>query len=70
MLLTLDKDFGELAFRQRHTVPAVILFRLLMSSPVELAEAMVSTIASRLDWDGHFSTIDERRIRMRPLPPS
>lgn len=69
VLITFDKDFGELAFR--HGLPAscgVVLFRLSSSSLDEAVRAVVAALESRSDWPGHFSVIEEGRVRHRPLP--
>jgi predicted nuclease of predicted toxin-antitoxin system len=69
LLLTFDKDFGELAFRVG--LPAssgVVLFRISMPSSTHVARVAVAVLGSRDDWAGHFSVIDDRRIRMTPLP--
>ena len=69
ILLTFDKDFGDLAF-QFH-LPAscgVILFRLQASSSGLLAETIAAAIRSRADWTGKFSVVEPGRIRIRPLP--
>lgn len=69
ILITFDKDFGELAFRSR--LPAtsgVILFRISAPSSKRIAQVAVQAIASRTDWVGHFSVIEDNRIRMTPLP--
>jgi predicted nuclease of predicted toxin-antitoxin system len=69
ILLTFDKDFGELAFHAG--LPAtcgIVLFRLPASSAGQLAAQVAVAIASRTDWAGHFSVVEPTRIRMRPLP--
>lgn len=69
ILLTFDKDFGELAFRSK--LPAssgVILFRIRMLSAWDVAATVTRVIDSREDWAGHFSVVDDRRIRMTRLP--
>jgi predicted nuclease of predicted toxin-antitoxin system len=69
VLLTFDKDFGELAFRAG--LPAtsgVILLRVPAPSAGAVAHLAVSVIGSRIDWPGHFSVVTESRIRMTPLP--
>lgn len=69
ILVTFDKDFGELAWRAR--LPAdcgVVLLRLPMSSPEGVSQVTVTVINSRSDWAGHFSVVESQRIRMRPLP--
>jgi predicted nuclease of predicted toxin-antitoxin system len=69
ILVTFDKDFGELAFRMGlPAVSGVILFRISTSSPTFVAELAVTALNSRQDWAGHFSVVEDRRIRMTPLP--
>jgi hypothetical protein len=48
----------------------VALFRIRMNSPDQVAERVVNLIASRTDWVGHFSVIDDTKIRIRALPGS
>jgi predicted nuclease of predicted toxin-antitoxin system len=55
VLITFDKDFGELAFRSR--LPAgsgVVLFRVTAASPGRVSEIAVAALASRPDWAGHL----------------
>ena len=68
-VVTLDKDFGELAVRSQ--LPAacgVLLFRLTGSSPQHDNARMVAAVMSRPDWLGCFAVIQDDRIRIRPLP--
>ena len=70
-LLTFDKDFGELAFRfGLSTGSGIVLFRMVLSSPAAVAEKATLVPESREDWAGHFSVIEEHRLRMVPLPAS
>jgi len=55
ILLTFDKDFGDL------------LFRLPMPGAGEVARRLVDVITARDDWIGHFSVVEPGRIRMRRL---
>lgn len=70
IILTFDKDFGELAVRDR-VAPCrgIILVRVFQKTPLDLAGYLRDIIRSRQDWDGHFSGIEDERIRMRPLSP-
>jgi predicted nuclease of predicted toxin-antitoxin system len=71
VLVTFDKDFGQLAFGSG--VPArsgVILFRLGGSDPVVDNERTVRVITGRTDWPGHFAVVTDARVRMRKLPPT
>ena len=69
LVVTHDKDFGELAYRYR--LPAscgIILFRLSGLGPSTDIQRMLDVIESRSDWTGGFSVVTDDRIRMRPLP--
>lgn len=69
VVITFDKDFGELAFRHRLAATCgVILFRIPMHSPEFVAETATLVLQSRNDWAGHFSTVESSRIRMVPIP--
>ena len=68
VLLTLDKDFGDLAIH--FGLPAtcgIVLFRLQANSSTALAAMVLAAIQSRTDWAGEFSVVEPGRIRMRPL---
>lgn len=68
VLLTFDKDFGELVLKRGLAASqGVVLFRLPMAKPAELTQRIVSALSSRTDWPGHFSVVEGERIRMRPL---
>jgi len=69
VVVTHDKDFGELAFRAG--LPAecgVILLRLAGANPEEDCRRAIAVIESREDWPGHFTVVTDDRVRMRPLP--
>jgi predicted nuclease of predicted toxin-antitoxin system len=69
LVLTHDKDFGELAYRCR--LPAacgIILFRLSGADRDRDNRRVLEVLESRSDWSGHFSVVTHDRIRMRPLP--
>lgn len=70
LVVTHDKDFGELAFRlQLPATCGVVLFRLSGSDPDADNQRMLTVLESRDDWAGHFSVVTDERVRMRPLPP-
>ena len=69
LVLTNDKDFGELAFH--YGLPAscgVVLFRLSGIDPESDNQHVLQVLGGRTDWEGHFVVVDHDRIRMRPLP--
>jgi predicted nuclease of predicted toxin-antitoxin system len=66
ILLTFDKDFGELA--RGTALPrkcGVVLLRVPMPGPSSVGQKLAELITSRDDWAGHFSVIEPGR--MRPL---
>lgn len=68
ILITFDKDFGELAFRsKRPAASGIILFRTPMNSPAEVARLISDVIRSREDWKGHLSVVETNKVRMRRL---
>ena len=71
VVVTFDKDFGELAFRLGVAASVgVVLFRITLKSPDHAARAAVAAFASRsrTDWSGHFAVVEDDRIRLRALP--
>ena len=69
VVVTFDKDFGELAFRWG--LPAecgVILMRFKLQSPAAARDRIVDVLQQRSDWTGNIAIIEESRIRIRPLP--
>jgi predicted nuclease of predicted toxin-antitoxin system len=69
ILITFDKDFGELAFRfGLPSTTGIILFRISTPSAEYIARYAITALQQRNDWGGHFSVIEEDRIRMIPLP--
>jgi Domain of unknown function (DUF5615) len=68
VLLTFDKDFGELA--RASALPdtsGVVPFRVAMPGPGDIGSRLSNLVTSRDDWAGHFSVIEPGRIRMRLL---
>ena len=69
LVVTFDKDFGELAFRWG--LPAtcgVALFRLRACDPVRMLQRVVDAFANCTEWVGFFVVVEDFRIRVRPLP--
>ena len=69
LLITFDKDFGELAFHAGLTAPCgIVLFRIRPTSAETLTRAIVAALESRDDWTGHFAVVRADRLRLTPLP--
>ncbi len=69
VVVTFDKDFGELAFRLGAAAAfGVVLFRISAESPDSAARVAVATFAERTDWSGNFVVVEDGRIRIRSVP--
>jgi hypothetical protein len=69
VLVTFDKDFGELAFRKgRNASCGVILLRPRLRSPDFLAQFLVAVLTQPIEWEGHFAVAREGSIRVIRLP--
>ncbi len=66
VLLTADKDFGELVFRQRRLVPGVVLIRLAGFAPWHKAEIVASVVNAHAKELLHaFTVITPKAVRIR-----
>jgi predicted nuclease of predicted toxin-antitoxin system len=69
VVVTFDKDFGELAFRFR--LPAesgIVLFRLSGGNPAVDNARVIAALRSAEGWKGQFAVVEDNRVRIRPLP--
>lgn len=68
LLLTADKDFGELIFRQGYVKRGIVLYRLFGLSRTEKAEIISLAIAEHGDdLLKSFSVITEKAVRIRKV---
>ena len=68
LLLTEDKDFGDLVFRQARPVPGIVLIRIVAMQRQCKAERL--TVAIERFGEtlfGRYTVIEQARFRMRPL---
>jgi len=69
VLVTFDKDFGQLAFHKgKSATSGIILCRPRLRSPGYLAEFLVAVLGESIDWPRHFAVAQKGRIRVVPLP--
>ncbi len=66
LLVTFDRDFGELIFRQDVVPPpSVIYFRALPASPLEVSDVIVSLLEDPDSIFGAMVVISHQGIRRR-----
>lgn len=70
LLVTADKDFGELVFRGRRPTPGVILIRLAGLAPTAKAEIVASAIRIHgTQLPRSFAVITPKALRVRRRDP-
>lgn len=69
VVITNDKDFGELVFRSRRASQGVVLIRLKDESSanrIRAIKAVLDKCSNRIE--NHFSVVTETEIRIRTIP--
>ncbi|MDW8394952.1 MAG: DUF5615 family PIN-like protein [Anaerolineae bacterium] len=68
LLLTADKDFGEMVFRQRSYAHGIVLIRLPGISPRQKGELVADALAQHADeLTGCFTVISPGMVRIRRM---
>lgn len=68
VLLTFDRDFGELIYLQRHPCPpAVVYLRFIPVTPGEPAQVVLAMLDSLKTLEGQFIVLDRDSFRKRAL---
>ena len=67
IILTFDRDYGELIYRHKSIVPAgLVFFRFDPATPGEPAEILLEIIEKdKITLMGKFTVIERERIRQR-----
>ncbi len=69
VLLTLDKDFWQIAIQRRKPLErsGVILFRVHPAIPESITPPVLRTMGTGQEWGGHASVVTPERVLMVPL---
>jgi predicted nuclease of predicted toxin-antitoxin system len=67
ILITFDRDFGELVFRRRARSHGVILLRFTPRSPEDLSMRIETLISVGISFEDHFLVVTEDKVRVIPL---
>ena len=68
IILTFDKDFGELVFRYRIKTYGIILLRITPRNPEYIADIIVKVLQDEnLTLKGNFCVISDTKVRLIPL---
>jgi len=68
ILLTFDRDFGELVFRHKlPPAPGIVLFRLHQLPPDDLIASLENFFVSKPELRGFFTVVSPGHYRQTPL---
>jgi predicted nuclease of predicted toxin-antitoxin system len=68
VLITSDKDFGDLVFRGGHTALGIVLIRLDLVSTVVVDHTAQRIVSLENGGRGFFVVLERNSIRVRPMP--
>jgi predicted nuclease of predicted toxin-antitoxin system len=70
ILITFDRDFGELVYHRGAAVPAGIVYLRIPQPDPELAGRVLIELTQmpELVLEGRFTVVDSDKVRQRPLP--
>lgn len=70
ILLTFDRDYGQLLYQQGAATPAgLVYYRFVPSSPEEPAQYLLSSLEQiELSLHNMLTVAERDRVRQRPLP--
>lgn len=69
IILTFDRDYGELIYRMGLGAASVLLLRYEPHTPREPAHHILRLLQiDKLDLTNRFTVADRERVRQRPLP--
>ena len=67
VIITFDKDFGELIVKRRLKPPGLIFLRLTEISPTEVAGRIKDLIKRQIVLDGNIVVVQDDRVRVAPM---
>jgi predicted nuclease of predicted toxin-antitoxin system len=70
IILTFDRDYGELIYRRRMPSPVgVVYFRYFPATPEEPAQDLLRLLSiESISLEGSFTVVERTQLRQRPLP--
>lgn len=67
ILITLDKDFGELVFKKGKKCRGIILLRIPPKSAEYLGETLIDLLKKNIPFENTFVVVSLEKIRIVPL---
>ena len=67
IILTFDKDYGELIFKQNIIPKGLIYFKFIPLYPEETAVIFLEALKLNIEFSNYFTVIERNKIRQRVL---
>ena len=67
VILTFDKDFGDLLFRDKLKAAGIVLFRIHPFLPDEPGKLILDILNYKIKLKGHFTVISKTGVRQKPI---
>jgi predicted nuclease of predicted toxin-antitoxin system len=64
ILITFDRDFSRLVFKEKLGTKGVILLMFVPKSPLQIARLIQKTLSSTIEIDNQFLTVKEDRVKV------
>lgn len=66
ILITFDKDFGKLIFRDKLKAKGLILLRFTPTSPQHITKRIEHLLTAKIPKENHILVVEENRVRVIP----
>ncbi|MCX6648850.1 MAG: DUF5615 family PIN-like protein [Candidatus Bathyarchaeota archaeon] len=66
VIITFDKDFGEIIVRNGLKAPGLILLRI-NKTPEEVAKRILDLVKRRIPLEGKIVVVQEKKVRLLPI---
>ena len=67
VIITFDKDFGQLIFKEKRKTKGLILLRFIPKSPQQIAKRIQQMLATEITIENCAVTVKEDSVRVTPI---
>lgn len=66
IIVTFDKDFGQILFKEKFKTKGVILLRFIPKSPQQISKRIQQVLSTKVRIENCFVVVKKDRIRVTP----
>ena len=67
IVVTFDKDFGQLIFKEKRKTKGLMLLRFIPKSPQQIAKRIQQALAANITMENCVVTVKKDNIRVTPV---